>query len=252
MSRVSLPPKSIMSGSLAEIRFPAEPTLFERCLSNQSQLQQTDASVSLRDKAPKRYLIWLVVLLAHAGLIAAMLLSRPRLYREMRNPIYSLSLLQLPNHSATIDTPKITVPIDARPLYPSIKADPPLPPIVINNDAITLSPTEQQQHERIDWDRESELAVQSRIAQAGKDKNYRDLSSLTPEQLDWVKKNHLEPMPAFQWDRNSRGEMLRHGIIKLNDYCVLIVVVPFCRFGGKIQYSGDLFKDMHDPKSPDQ
>ncbi len=46
--------------------------------------------------------------------------------------------------------------------------------------------------------------------------------------------------------------MLRHGIFKLNDYCVLVVVIPFCRFGGKIQYNGDLFKDMRDPKSPDQ
>ena len=211
-----------------------------------------DASVSFRDEAPKRYLVWLVVVLAHTGLIAAMLLSRPRLSREMRNPTYPLSLLQLPNRSATIDTPKITVQIDAGPSRPSIDADLPLPPIVIDSNAITLSPAEQERHERIDWDRESELAVQSRIAQAGKEKNYRDLSSLTPEQLDWVKKNHMEPMPAFQWDRNSRGEMLRHGIIKLNDYCVLIVVIPFCRFGGKIQYSGDLFKDMHDPKSPDQ
>ena len=96
------------------------------------------------------------------------------------------------------------------------------------------------------------LAVQSSIAQAAKEQTYRDLSSLTPEQLDWVKKNHMEPMPGFQWDRNSRRELLRHGIVKINDYCVLIVVMPFCRFGGKIQYNGDLFKNMRDPKSPDQ
>ena len=208
--------------------------------------------MSLRDKAPKRYLVLLVVVLAHAGLIAAMLLSRPRLSREMRSPFYSLSLLRLPNQSATIDAEKITVQMDAAASHPSINADLPRPPIVINDNAITLSPPEQKQHQGIDWDRESELAVQSSIAQAGKEKSYRDLSSLTPEQLDWVKKNHMEPMPAFPWDRNSRGEMLRHGIIKLNDYCVLIVVMPFCRFGGKIQYNGDLFKDMHDPKSPDQ
>jgi hypothetical protein len=205
--------------------------------------------VSLRDKAPKRYLVWLVVVLAHAGLIAAMLLSRPQLFRETRNPTYPLSLLQLPNHSATIDSPKITVRIDPGASHPSINPDLTLPPI-INNNAITLPPTEQQQLQRIDWDRE--LAVQSSIVQARKEKNYRDLSSLTPEQLDWVKNNHMEPMTGFQWDRNSRGEMLRHGIIKLNDYCVLIVVIPFCRFGGKIQYNADLFKDMQDPKSPDQ
>ncbi len=84
-----------------------------------------------------------------------------------------------------------------------------------------------------------------------RENSYRDLSSLTPEQLDWVKNNHMEPMPGFQWDQNSRGELLRHGIFKINDYCVLVVVIPFCRFGGKIQYNGDLFRDMHDPKLPD-
>jgi hypothetical protein len=125
------------------------------------------------------------------------------------------------------------------------------PPVPNNNNAITLEPAEQQR-QHIDWDRESALVVQSSLAKAAKDKSYRDLSSLTPEQLDWVKKNHMEPMPGFQWDRSSRGQMLRHGIIKLNDYCVLIVVIPFCRFGGKIQYNGDLFRDMHDPNLPDQ
>lgn len=100
--------------------------------------------------------------------------------------------------------------------------------------------------------RESARAAQSRIDQAAKEKRYRDLSNLTPEQLDWVRKNHMEPIPDFHWDRNSRGELLRHEIIKLNDYCVLVVVIPFCRFGGKIQHDGDLFKNMRDPKSPGQ
>jgi hypothetical protein len=121
----------------------------------------------------------------------------------------------------------------------------------IDNNAITLSAPEQQQ-QRIDWDRESALSVQSSIARATKEEKYRDLSSLTPEQLDWIKKNHMEPMQGFQWDRASRREMLRYGIVKLNDYCVLIVVIPFCRFGGKIQYSSDLFEHMRDPRPLDQ
>jgi hypothetical protein len=135
--------------------------------------------------------------------------------------------------------------------HPGMNADLPLPEIPIDDNAITFSPAEQQQ-QRTDWDRESALAAQSSIAQAAQEKNYRDLSGLTREQLDWVRKNHMEPMPDFKWDRNSRGEMLRHGIFKINDYCVLIVVIPYCRFGGTIQYSGDLFKHMHDPKSPDE
>jgi hypothetical protein len=195
--------------------------------------------------------VWLIVILAHAALIAAMLLSRPRLSRERRNPVTFLSLQLLLNDSAKIGAPRSTVQIDSAASHPSIVPDLSLPPILLDNNAITLSPTEQQQ-QPIDWDRESALAVESSIAQAAKEQNYRDLSGLTPEQRDWVKKNHMEPMPGFQWDRNSRREMLRHGIVKLNDYCVLIVVMPFCRFGAKIQYNGDLFKDMRDPKSFDQ
>jgi hypothetical protein len=207
--------------------------------------------VSHRRTSPGRSLVLLIVILAHAALIAAMLLSRPRLSRERRTPVTFLSLRLLPNDSAKSGAPRFTVQIDPAASHPGIVPDLLLPSIPIDNSAITLSPTEQQQ-QRIDWDRESALGVESSIAQAAKEQNYRDLSSLTPEQRDWVKKNHMEPMPGFQWDRNSRRELLRHGVVKLNDYCVLIVVMPFCRFGGKIQYDGDLFKNMRDPKSFDQ
>jgi len=207
--------------------------------------------VSPSDKSSRRYFIWLVVILAHAGLVAAILLAHPRFSRELKKPAYSLSLLSTPSDSTKPVSEKITVPMDAAAVRLKIDRDLPLPPIPNSNNAITLEPSEQQQ-QPIDWDRESALVVQSSIAKAAQDKSYRDLSSLTSEQLDWVRKNHMEPMPGFQWDRSSRGQMLRHGIIKLNDYCVLIVVIPFCRFGGKIQYNGDLFKDMHDPNLPDQ
>jgi hypothetical protein len=207
--------------------------------------------VSHRGTARRRNLVWLIVILAHAGLIAAILLSRPPLPPERRRPVEFPSLLLLPNDSARIRASRLTVLMDSATSRASIVPDLTPPSIPIDQNAITLSPIEQQQ-QRIDWNRESALAVQSSIAQKAKEQNYRNLSSLTPEQLDWVKKNQMEPMPGFQWDRNSRRELVRHGIVKLNDYCVLIVVMPFCGFGGKIQYNGDLFKNMRDPKSPDQ
>ena len=207
--------------------------------------------MSHRGIAPRRDLVWLIVILAHAGLIAAMLLSRPPLSSERRSPVDLPSLLLLPNDAARIPAPRLTVQMDSAARRPIIVPELTPQSIPIDKNAITLSPIEQQQ-QRIDWDRESVLAVQTSLAQAAREQTYRDLSSLTPEQLDWVKKNHMEPMPVFQWDRNSRRELLRHGIVKLNDYCVLIVVMPFCRFGGKIQYNGDLFKNMRDHKSPDQ
>ena len=209
-----------------------------------------DAPVSPRNGAPRRYLICLVVVLVHAGLISAILMASARFSRELKHPSYSLSLLRLPNDSTQIASENITIRPDTAALHLHINKDL-LPPIPITSDAITLL-TPERQRQRIDWDRESALAVESSITKAAKENSYRDLSGLTPEQLAWVKKNHMEPMPGFQWDRSSRGQMLRHGIIKLNDYCVLVVVIPFCRFGGKIQYNGDLFKDMHDPNLPDQ
>ena len=192
-----------------------------------------------------------MVVLVHASLIVAILLSHPRFLRELKRPGYSLSLLRLPSESAEHASTKIAVPLDAAAPRFNFDRDLPRPSIAAEDNAITLASPEQQR-QQIDWERESALAAQSSIAKAAQDGSYRDLSGLTPEQLAWVKKNHMQPMPNFQWDRSSRGQMLRHGIIKLNDYCVLVVVIPFCRFGGKIQYDGDLFKDMHDPELPDQ
>lgn len=206
--------------------------------------------MSLPGRAPRRTLVWLIVVAAHAGVIAAMLLSSPPRSRDLASPVASLAMRLLPKGSARNGAPRFSVQIDSAISPPRILAPPTLPPIPIDNNAITLTPSEQQQ-QLIDWDRESALAVQASIASAAKEKNYRDLSGLTPEQLDWVRKNRMEPMPGFQWDHNSRREMLRHGIVKLNDYCVLIVVLPFCRFGAKIHYSGDLFKHMRDPDPVD-
>jgi hypothetical protein len=205
-----------------------------------------NATVSPRDKVPTRYLVWLVVVLVHAALILAILMAHPRFSREIPTLTHSLSLQRLPNESAKIVSPKITIHMDAAALHLNVEKDPLRLVSPIDSTAIVLEPSEQQQ-QRIDWDRESALAVESSLAKAAKENNHRDLSGLTREQLAWIKKNHMQPMPGFQWDRTTRGEMLRHGIIKLNDYCVLVVVIPFCRFGGKIQYNGDLFKDMHDP-----
>lgn len=179
-----------------------------------------------------------------------MLLQRPRPTRDVRKPIDYLSLLVLPPDSAKVDTARLSARISAVLSVQRPSTELPQLPSQLGSNAITLSPAEKKQY-NIDWDRESELAIQSSIAKMAMENGYRDMSKLTPEQLEWVKQNHLEPMPEFQWDKNSRGEMLRHGIIKLNDYCVLVVVIPFCRFGGKIQYNGDLFKDMHDPKVHD-
>lgn len=209
------------------------------------------ASRGAAHEAPDRKLVLLLVALAHAGLIAAILLSSARSVRERVNAVeLTASLVLLPKESAPSDAPRITIHLESPTLPAHILSDIPLPPVHSEGNAITLPPPEQQR-QPIDWDHEAALAVESSIAQAAKERGYRNLSGLSPEQLDWVKRNHLEPAPGFHWDRNSRREMLRHGIFKINDYCVLVVALPFCNFGGKIQYDGDLFKNMRDPKPLD-
>jgi hypothetical protein len=194
--------------------------------------------------------VLLIVTLAHVGLIVAMLLWPVPRSRERRSVIETPALVLLETKSSPMNAPRIDVHIESPAANPRSITTVPLPSLRLDDNAVTLSPTEQPRPP-IDWEHESALAVASSTAHEAKERSYRDLSALTPEQLDWVKRNHLEPAPGFHWDRNSRRDMLRHGIIKLNDYCVLIVVMPFCNFGGKIQYDGDLFKNMRDPKPMD-
>jgi hypothetical protein len=202
-----------------------------------------NAPVSIRSAALRRTLTWVLVVLVHASLITSVLLAPRALFRERRSLVESPSLILLPQDSARIGTPRVSIQVVSGNSHPKFDAKLALPPI---DNAITLLPGNESQP-RIDWDLELARSVKSSLAQADKEMNYRDLSNLTPEQLDWVKRNHMVAMPEFQWDRNSRSEALRHGMIKINDYCVLIVVIPFCKFGGKIQYNGDLFKHMRDP-----
>jgi len=190
------------------------------------------------------------VTLAHAGLIAAILLSAARATRGRVSAVEFTSLVLLPTASAPSDAPRVAVHVESPSPSARILSEIPLPALRTDGSAITL-PRPDQQRPPIDWDHEAALAVASSIAQSAKEHSYRNLSGLSPEQLDWLNRNHLEPAPGFHWDRNSRRDMLRHGIFKINDYCVLVVALPFCNFGGKIQYDGDLFKNMRDPKAMD-
>jgi hypothetical protein len=201
-------------------------------------------------ETPNRKLILLIVTLAHAGLIAAILLSATRATRERVSAVEFTSLVLLPTESAPSDAPRFAVHLEPPSPRSRILSDTPLPSVRTDGNAITLTPPAQPRPP-IDWDHEAALAVESSIAQSAKERSYRNWSGLSPEQLDWLKRNHLEPAPGFHWDRNSRRDMLRHGIFKINDYCVLVVALPFCNFGGKIQYDGDLFRNMRDPKAMD-
>lgn len=105
-----------------------------------------------------------------------------------------------------------------------------------------------------DWEHEAELAAQNGVAAAERDKNYRNLSGLAPEQLAWIRRNHMEPVPpGIPW-RHPRVEYSEGGfpLIWVNDHCVVVpmmMLMMFCQVG-HIEANGDLFKHMHDPREP--
>lgn len=104
----------------------------------------------------------------------------------------------------------------------------------------------------IDWEEEARLAARNTIADADKERAYRDLSSLSPEQLDWMRKNHLEPAaPGIPW-KYRRVEVGAGGwpIIHINDHCVVVpflMMMVFCSIG-HIEPRGDLFDHMRDER----
>jgi hypothetical protein len=106
---------------------------------------------------------------------------------------------------------------------------------------------------KIDWEQEVQLAAQKSIADADKEKSYRDLSALSAAQLDWAKRNHLEPAPpGIQWNHPRVEVQSGLPVIWINDRCVMIPVMMlavFCSIG-HIEPRGDLFKHMRDPHDP--
>jgi hypothetical protein len=105
----------------------------------------------------------------------------------------------------------------------------------------------------IDWEHEAELAARNGVAEAEKQKNYRDLSALSGAQLTWIRSNHMEPAapgipwthPRFEFDEHSGGLP----VFWINDHCVLVMLMVFCRVG-HIEPSGDLFSHMGDAHDP--
>ncbi len=203
--------------------------------------------MNTRDTRDWRPLVFLVVLTSHVVIVLLVI-------REARLVIFSpndsdepLVLMLLHDKArATTDTgtPRRSAvsPAAAVPKNRTVISEP------VPDNSITVPP-EAPPQPRIDWEREAELSAQNGVASAEKQKNYRDLSALSPAQLSWVRKNHMEPMPPgiewhhprFEFDRNSGLPMLW-----INDHCVLVTLIVFCGLG-KIEANGDLFKHLRDP-----
>ena len=196
-----------------------------------------------------RPLAFLAVLISHI-VIVLIVLRTGRLRISSPADSYEPLILMLLHDS-------IRVPPEAAPQRPT-----PVPraagssaraakPESVPDSAITLPPAVPPPPE-IDWQREAELAAQNGAADTEKQRNYRNLAGLSPEQLSWIKRNHMQPMPpGIEWT-HPRFEFDSHSglpIFWINDHCVLVTLMVFCGIG-KIEANGELFKHMGDGHDP--
>jgi hypothetical protein len=199
-----------------------------------------------KDTLDLRPLIFLAVLMLHAGIVL-LLIRSSRLSMSSRGapdePLILRFLHPAPPAAARLAAPRPAPPSKSR----SAKRGP--ASVLAPDNAITLPP-EAAPRPEIDWRREAELAAQNAVADAEREGNFRDLSSLTPWQRDWIKRNHMEPAPpGIHW-QHPRVEFIDRGvpipIIWINERCVLIIPLVFCGIG-HISANGDLFEHMRDP-----
>lgn len=105
-------------------------------------------------------------------------------------------------------------------------------------NAITLVPP-------IDWTQEAEWAVRSQMQAAEREKLYRNLSGMSAAQLEWIRKNHMEPADTNPPWAENRPRNNADGVLWLSENCALVNGLPFCRIRlGRKPPRGDLFKNM--------
>jgi hypothetical protein len=198
-----------------------------------------------KDMLDARPLIFVAVLMLHAAIV--LLLLRPaRLLTNLGTsgePLILMFLHSQPAPSTEVATPGPAPSSKAR----SAKREPASAPAPTPTPDNAITAPEVPPKPSVDWQHEAELAAQNAVADAEREGNIRDLSSLTPLQLDWIKRNHLEPAaPGIPWQR-PRVEITPGGlpVIWINERCVLVIVMVFCGIG-HIEADGGLFNHMRD------
>ena len=191
-----------------------------------------------------RPLVLLAVLVSHV-MVVNFAMHAARLVIASPNGSYQpLILMFLPHREpAPPAVPKPRAP-DSTASRPPMISEPAPDTAVPPPDTTLIQPW-------TDWDHEAQLAAKNGVAAAERDTNYRNLSGLSPEQLAWIKRNHMEPVPpGIPW-RHPRVEYSEGGlpIIWVNDHCVVIPMMMFCQVG-HIEANGDLFKHMNGPREP--
>jgi hypothetical protein len=200
------------------------------------------------DTRDQRPLVFLAVLVSHAVIVLLLTRAARQPISPQNDSLEPLVVMFLHDgaravtNAVTPRRPDVSPP--TVPGVPALKLEP-VP------DGATEAPPEAPPS-AIDWQHEAELAARNGVADAEKQRNYRDLSALSAEQLSWAKKNHMEPAaPGIQWT-HPRFEFDAHSglpVFWINDHCVLVTLMVFCGIG-HIESNGELFKHMGDPHDP--
>jgi hypothetical protein len=202
----------------------------------------------MHDTRDQRPLVFLAVLVSHAVIVLLLTRAARQPISPQNDPYEPLVLVFLHDGARAISNavtprrPDVSPPMV--PGAPALKLEP------VPGDATEAPP--EAPPSAIDWEHEAELAARNGVADAEKQRNYRDLSALSAEQLSWAKKNHMEPAaPGIPWT-HPRLEFDAHSglpVFWINDHCVLVTLMVFCAIG-HIEANGDLFKHMGDPHDP--
>jgi hypothetical protein len=210
--------------------------------------QRRDSLLDRHDSRDRRPLVFLAVLVSHALIVLLLIRAARQPISPQNDSSEPLVLLFLHDGARAVTNaltprrPEVLPP--AAPPAPALKLEP------APDNAISAPP--QTAPPAIDWEHEAELAARNGVADAEKQKNYRDLSVLSAEQLSWAKKNHMQPAaPGIPWTHPRFEFDAQTGlpVFWINDHCVLVMLMVFCGIG-HIEAEGNLFKHMGDPHDP--
>jgi hypothetical protein len=200
-----------------------------------------DGALNTNDTRAPRQLIFLIVLMSHVAIVV-IVIREGRLVLVPKGTNEPLLLILLRGEKPEIQGVPTPRAKGARPHAPNE----PFP-----ENAIT-APPEPPPQPTIDWQHEADLASENFLANAEKEKNYRDLAGLSPAQLKWIKENRMKPAPpgiAWQNPRFEFDKQTGIPVFWINDHCVWVMLMIFCKIG-KSEADGGLFNHMRDPKPP--
>jgi hypothetical protein len=195
-------------------------------------------------KQNSKQLIFLAVVVLHGAVVLLLLRATQQLQTPVRADVEPLVFLLLRSREPPpVTTAAAETPSNSK----AAKRRPPQLPAAPLQAAPQIVPPPSEAAPSIDWQREIELAAQSGVAIADKERNYRNLAGISEAQLKWVRDNHMVQMePGIVWARPrveiDKATLLP--IVHINDHCVLVLMFVFCSVG-HITPNSHLLDHMH-------